>query len=38
LGIRREVDLDEAEDVLLEPLVDGIEDSPRWAEGLALVA
>jgi hypothetical protein len=24
--------------LLLEPLVDGIEDSPRWAEGLALAA
>jgi hypothetical protein len=24
--------------LLLEPLLDGIEDSPRWAEGLPLVA
>jgi hypothetical protein len=24
--------------LLLEPLVDGIEDSSRWAEGLALAA
>ena len=24
--------------LLLEPLVDGIEDSPRWAGGLPLVA
>jgi hypothetical protein len=24
--------------LLLEPLVDGIEDSPRWAEGWALAA
>ena len=24
--------------LLLEPLIDGLEDSPRWAEGLALAA
>jgi len=24
--------------LLLEPLVDGVEDSPRWAEGLSLAA